>query len=238
MTCQTVSGCSFDVTCDGRAVPAVLWRPSDIDRPPVLLLGHGGSGHKGNARNERIAKRANGFGIACVAIDGPFHGDRELPNYQERIVSEGARRVHERMRDEWLCALQQVASTGAVDADRVGFLGMSMGARYGIPTCAALGERLRCAVLGKFGLDAAPVMECMAANGLIRDSAKAIRAPLLLHAQWDDELFPRAGAFALFDLFGSSRKQLYARTGGHAARHTNDETVWCDFVFAHLVDSV
>ena len=43
--------------------------------------------------------------------------------------------VHERMRQDWLDALDAAAAAGWIDGRRVGYLGMSMGARYGLPVC-------------------------------------------------------------------------------------------------------
>jgi hypothetical protein len=60
-----------------------------------------------------------------------------------------------------------------------------MGARYGLPVCGALASRLRCAVLGKFGLaqtDRLP--RDLAANDVITAAAGSIRAPILKHVRW------------------------------------------------------
>ncbi|HEX7164464.1 MAG TPA: hypothetical protein VF223_24870 [Trebonia sp.] len=58
----------------------------------------------------------------------------------------------------WLEAASALASLGLADGAHVSVFGMSMGARFGLPTAAALGPRLQCAVLGKFGVrQAAPL---------------------------------------------------------------------------------
>jgi len=156
-----------------------------------VLLGHGGSGHKRSERNVRLATWfAACGGIASLAIDGPLHGDRAVSgdgrlDYQNRIAGEGARNIHDRMRQDWLAALAAVDHSGWVGEPSVAFLGMSIGARYGLPVCAALASRLRCAVLGKFGLaqiDRLP--RDLAANDVITAAAKSIRAPILQHVQW------------------------------------------------------
>ena len=107
-----------------------------------------------------------------------------------------------------------------------------MGARFGLPTAAALGPRLQCAVLGKFGLrEAAPLHPGLRAPGLIAAAAQAVLpAPLLYHVQWDDEIFPRDGQFELFDALASADKQLTARPGPHAQTHPDNQTSWQDFI--------
>ncbi|WP_188836369.1 hypothetical protein [Flexivirga endophytica] len=74
----------------------------------------------------------------------------------------------------------------------------------------------------------------MAADNLIRDSADAITAPALLHVPWDDEVFPRAGQFELFELIRSPEKVLHARPGLHGSNHPEDEALWCQFLAHHL----
>jgi dienelactone hydrolase len=232
---------SFVLRRDRRDVPGALWRPDDGDvASPVVLLGHGGSGHKRSERHARMAPWFAAHGIASLAIDGPFHGDRAADGdgplgYQDRAVREGATSVHERMRRDWLDTLEAVGRAGWVDEQNVAFLGMSMGTRYGLAVCASLKSRLRCAVIGKFGLtqtDRLP--QHLAANRIVTTAAESIHAPVLQHVQWDDEIFRRQGQLDLFDLLPSPDKQLRARTGAHGLTRPNDETAWREHVAAHL----
>ncbi|WP_109474825.1 alpha/beta hydrolase [Ornithinimicrobium cavernae] len=237
-----VTETAFFVPRDDSSVPAIAWLPPSADRlPPVVLFGHGGSGHKAIDRHRRMGSRLAGeFGIAALAIDGPYHGDRIVPgdgplDYQHRVVAEGPVAVHERMRDDWLTVLSTVGDEQMVDDEFVGYLGVSMGARYGIVLCAALGERLRAAVIGKFGLIAPdPMMAAMAAHELVRRSATAITAPVLHHVQWDDEVFTRDGQLELFELLGSPLKQLRGRPGRHAVTRAVDEDSWVEHLVRNL----
>jgi dienelactone hydrolase len=232
---------SFTVVHDEREVPAVVWHPAGTTPAlPLVLLGHGGSGHK---RDARLVARARGFaaaGFAVAAIDGPHHGSRTAepltpPQYQERIVAEGIGAVADRLAGDWVATVAALAADGVADGSRVGYVGLSMGARFGIPTAAALGGRLRCAVFGKFGLTQVPDFPAgYQDDGRIRADAARVRAPTLLHVQWDDELFPVAGQLELFELLGSPAKRLWAQPGAHAATDTYAEGVWRDFVRAHL----
>lgn len=235
----------FRTTGSGRSVPGMLWLPpSGAGLVPLVLLGHGGSGHK---RAVRLVEHARWFaghaghaGCAAVAIDGPYHGERvpvPMPaeQYQARIAELGLGVILDRMTEDWTAAVDAVAACGRVDPDRLGYLGMSMGARFGVALAASLNDRFRAVVIGKFGLQQCAAMHPgMSAPDRITADAARITAPLLFHIQLDDEIFPRAGQQALFDLIGSSSKHLITEPGLHT--HTTPAAIarWRTFVAEHL----
>jgi len=138
-------------------VPGVLWSPQATAPRGTALLFHGGSGHKRSERHLRMGRRLASAGLAVIAIDGPYHGGRvpapmTASAYQQRIADEGIETVTARMTADWLDAVSVLAGLGVADDAHVSVFGMSMGARYGLPAAAALGPRLQCAVLGKFGV--------------------------------------------------------------------------------------
>jgi dienelactone hydrolase len=223
----------------GHAVPAVLWRPRPEVLPPVVLLAHGGGGYKTDEFIIRMARLLLKRGFAVLAIDAPFHGDRSVPDegqrsYLDHMARQGMTEVCEEACADWAAALDAVGGHG-VDTTRVGYVGLSMGSNFGFPLCAQLGDRLRCAVVGKLGLVVAHGYPgIVAASDAVTGAAQKLTAPVLMHIQWDDEVFIREGQLALFDLIGSSNKQLRARPGPHGFTHPEDEQSWVSFVARHL----
>ena len=220
-----------------QPVPGVLWSPQSTVPQATVLLFHGGSGHKRSERHLRMGRwLASEAGLAVIAIDGPYHGDRVpapmAPSvYQQLIADEGIEQVTARITADWLGAVRALASLGFADGAQVSVFGLSMGARFGLPAAAALGPRLRCAVLGKFGIRQTGLLHPgLCAPGLMMKAADAVCAPVLCHVQWDDEIFPRDGQFELFDALASADKQLIARPGPHGHTHPGDETCWQDFI--------
>jgi dienelactone hydrolase len=218
-------------------VPGVLWSLETSARPPAVLLGHGGSGHKRRERHLRMGRwLASTAGLAVVAIDGPCHGDRvsspmDSGVYQQLIVDEGMQNVTARMTEDWLETVSALAAEDLVDHANISAFGMSMGARFGLPVAAALGSRLRCAVFGKFGVrQTGAIHPGLCCPELMVTAARAISAPVLFHVQWDDEVFPRDGQFGLFGTLASDDKRLFARSGRHAETHPDDEASWHEFL--------
>jgi dienelactone hydrolase len=232
----------FDLARESGVVPGILWTPAQHERPlPLVLIGHGGSGHKRADRQLLLGRRLAGVSqMAVAAIDGPFHGDRvpaplDRRQYQEKVAAVGVDKVTDGMVDDWSATLDALSNLNTIDANRIAYIGFSMGTRFGLPYVAAAGSRLRCAVLGKNGmLQASPMPTAASMAQRFKQDAPTITLPLLFHVQWDDELFPRDGQFELFDLFGARDKQLIAFPGPHGTATPAAIDAWCAFVTQHL----
>jgi dienelactone hydrolase len=238
---DAVEESSFEVD---RGFAGVLWQlPTDGTARPLVLLGHGGSGHKRGPRQLQLAHRLARSGLAVTAIDGPFHGERageprSTTAYQQLIVDHGVERVLDGMTKDWLATIDAVSLVAKVRTDRLGYVGMSMATRFGLPLAAALGERLSCAVLGKFGLEQSDVLHpgLRTPQRILNDAMRVV-APVMYHVQWNDEIFPRAGQFALFDSLGSTDKRLVAIPGPHTGSTDSMFTLWQLFLTEKLFGS-
>jgi dienelactone hydrolase len=205
-----------------------------------VLLGHGGSGHRHSDRIVSMAAQFTSAGYAAAAIDGPYHGERvQSPltpaEYQARIAAEGIGTLLNRIADDWVTTSNLLAEADIADGAHLAYFGLSMGTRFGLPTAAALGPALRCAVFGKFGLQSTTALNpALHAPKRALNEASRITAPVLFHLQWDDEIFPRAGQLDLFDAFASTDRELHAFAGRHGHTPQHAPGLWQSFISRHL----
>jgi dienelactone hydrolase len=226
----------FDVERDDRTVPGVLWTPAEAPRAsPVVLLGHGAAGSK---CEDYIVALARGLvrhhGLAAVAIDGPFHGDRRadgspdgdlaLVDFAQAWSNDDG--LTDAMVGDWRATLDAVQGLPDIADGRCGYWGLSMGTIFGLPVVAAE-ERVAVAVLGLMGMTG-PTRARLAAD------AGNVRCPLLFLVQWNDELFARELAFELFDAVGSTDKRLHAHPGLHAEVPAEEFEASGHFLQSHL----
>ncbi len=198
-----------------RDVPGVLWMPENaFDPRPLVLLGHGGSGHKRQDYITSLARRiVRHLGYAATAIDGPMHGDR-APADASQPAEEAQRRWWrqrhtDEMIEDWKATIDALQKLDGIGVAPVGYWGLSMGTVFGLPFVAAE-PRVSVAVLGLMGI-MGPTSDRLEA-----DAAK-LDCPVLFLLQWHDELVPRSSAQQLFDKIGSPDKRLHANPGKHVA---------------------
>lgn len=227
----------FRVVADGHEVPGLLWQPADLQSPsPLVLLGHGGSGHKRSAKMLRMARIFAGeFGWQAAAIDGPVHGtrggvtDAGDPAYRQMWQRAG---VVESMIDDWRATLDALVESTSADPSRLGYWGVSMGTMFGIPFVANE-ARIRAAVLGKAGMRGSSVVRS-GIDAHFSLHAPKVTIPLMFTMQWDDERFDRDGQLELFDMLASTDKRLVAYPGPHSQDGPEGLQVSADFLRRYL----
>ena len=209
----------FNVKGDSEVVPGIVWTPEGrAEARPLVLVGHGGSGHKRMPYVLSLARRlVRHAGYAVAAIDGPGHGERvrdlstgaapdDAPLPRTFLAAMAA--AADSMTADWMATLRGLRELDDVGNGPLGYWGLSMGTMFGAPLVAALPD-IRCAVLGLMGTfddtnpwaTAAPSIEC----------------PVLFLVQTDDELIPTSIAISLFRAIGSQDKRLHAHPGAHSA---------------------
>jgi dienelactone hydrolase len=227
----------FVIERGGDSIPGVCWFPeSDAGPRPLVLMGHGGSGHK---RNERMVELgtmfAGDYGWCAASIDGPEHGDRgpirdaSEPEYaaiwqRDDIVAS--------MIEDWRATLDALSQLPEVDSARIGYWGLSMGTLFGLPYVAS-DERIVAAVLGKAGMTGSSAVRARIAPHFER-FAPRVEVPVLFSIQWDDERFDRDGQLDLFDRIGSEDKRLHAYPGVHIDNGPEAFDVQAEFLERYL----
>jgi dienelactone hydrolase len=197
----------FELDLEERRVPGVLLTPDDDDRRPqaLVLIGHGRTLHKRHRAPYSVARRlVRREGVSAALLDQPGHGDRppaeDDHTHAERRAMASA---------DWLAALDRLSALPAVDGERVGYWGLSLGTDYGLPFVA--GEpRVSVAVLGLYGTHSTRIGDTESLG-----IAATVDCPLLWVMQWDDEQFDRGGQLDLFDAIGSDDKRMVVYPGGH-----------------------
>lgn len=216
VTNKGVTERDFTVSCNDRTVPGVLWFPENAhSSTPLVLMGHGGSGHKREAHLIGLARRfVRHDGIAVTTIDGPVHGDRKPEGMDNESVVEKRRRfigdqVADSMVEDWKATLDALQKLPEIGIGRVGYWGLSMGTMFGLPLVAAE-PRIKVAVFGLMGTG-------FGLGSRLSHDAAEVRCPVLFLQQWDDELIPRDSSSELFAALATADKQLHANPGLHSA---------------------
>ncbi|HTR93426.1 MAG TPA: alpha/beta hydrolase [Trebonia sp.] len=202
--------------------PGVVWAPAGASGPrPLVLIGHGGGGHKtAPVVTARARHCVTSLGVAVAAIDMPGWGGRPVPAaYEpfnaeiEELTAAGkplgdafARRgvvAAQIAIPEWQATIDALTALDWIgQGSPVGYWGLSLGCSIGVPLVAAE-PRIKAAVLGLMG------HETMAAP------AALITVPVQFVLQWDDEIVPRESGLTLFGAIGSTEKTLHANPGCH-----------------------
>lgn len=209
VTAKGVTERVFDLEAMGRRVPGIIWTPEGAKGPrPLVLLGHGGSQNKRSdhilALGRRLVRHAD---FAATAIDAIAHGERDSVgtiSQEERSKRTSSDAGAQEMIEDWKATLDALQELDEVGTGPVGYYGVSMGARFGVPFIAAE-PRIKAVVLGLFFAINEPYVEL----------SSQINIPLLFVQQLEDELMERDKVLELFDAFGTRDKRLHANPGKH-----------------------
>jgi dienelactone hydrolase len=190
-----------------------LWLPRPANGElPVVLLQHRAGESAASAEIEAIALRLAQRGAAVAAIDFPLHGGRGDAKLGARLARAlGGERdaappdlVQEFARQAVVDlerALDACASLPELDLDRVGYVGLGLGARIGT-VFAGLDARVRVVALAFPG--AGDAVDGVDASAFVARIAP--RPLLLIHAGRSDADAAR-GARALFDAAGNPKQE-------------------------------
>lgn len=196
-----------------RDLTGAVWLPKTPASNGVLAcFGHGASGTRYQTPIAYLAGRfVNELNIPALSIDGPVHGLRKVGDGARGAFGEEFRReesVQDMLKD-WTVALDQVKALDEIAADKLVYFGLSMGSIYGVPLVGARDDVIG-SVLGLLSYsDKFPHMD------EVKTGAENITSPVRFLMQLEDELMPRDGYLALFDLLASNDKSLHANPGLH-----------------------
>lgn len=219
----------LDLVHGAERVPAAFLLPKGAAAVPAVLLLHGFSSNK-ERMTQSVGRALQGRGVASLALDLPFHGERdggrdEIPYRNPlALVAAWTTAVREaRAAIEWLAAQEEV------DPERIGVVGYSLGGFLALMT-AAEEPSLRVVTLAAAGdlPDSTPYL------ALVRRAVDPLRAvrklrgrPLLLVNGRRDTTTRPAQAERLF-ASAEEPKELRWYEGGHwpPASAIDDAAAW------------
>jgi len=227
----------FKIITSSHEIPGVFWYPEGgPNAEPLILMGHGGSGHKRSDHIVQLGQMfAADYGWCAASIDGPRHGgrgsvtDASDPEYKAMWQTDG---IVEQTIDDWRSTLDALIQLGEVDSTRVGYWGMSMGTMFGLPYVAN-DDRIIAAILGKAGMTG-PSVKRSGVDIHFSKHAPKVLIPVLFSIHWDDERFDRDGQLDLFDRIGAKDKRLHAYPGLHVGHTPEEIEVQAEFFERHF----
>jgi dienelactone hydrolase len=145
---QGLNAQRFEIVSRGDFVPGILYLPDPAPQTPLplLLLQHG-TAEGMDSRTLEFAASWVKQGLAVATIDLPLHGERSSPKLSERLISGWGQIANNSVIDsetgvlveefarqttsDLIRTLDGLVELPAIDGDRVGFMGSSLGAIVG-----------------------------------------------------------------------------------------------------------
>ena len=209
----------------GDTVPVDVFLPAEMETWGVVVAQHGRRGHRKVSYVRGAAKRWSRHGLAVVAMDAPYHGDRVLDQIPDLARNEPflTQTVGDLRR---LCSA--LGSDQRLAGLPLGYLGFSMGVLVGVPFMA-VDLRVRAGVFAVGGATGTGATDPATYAPLIRER------PVLLVSADRDEFFNRASVTALYEAFGGSQESLqFPGTHGTWQHPGRRYRSMYDFFLAHL----
>ena len=209
----------------GDTVPVDVYLPGSSGTWGVVVVLHGRRGHRRVPYVRGAAKRWSRDGLAVVAVDAPYHGDRALDQMPDLARNEPflTQTVGDLRR---LCTA--IGSYQRLANVPIGYLGFSMGVLAGVPFMA-VEPRVRAGVFVVGGATGTGPTDPASYAPLIRDR------PVLLVSADRDEFFNRASVTALYEAFGGSQELLqFPGTHGNWQHPGRRYRSMFDFLRVHL----
>jgi dienelactone hydrolase len=206
-------------------VPVDVYLPAETEPWGTVIAQHGRLGHRKVSYVRGAAKRWSRHGLAVVAIDAPYHGDRALDQLPDLARNEPflTQTVGDLRR---LCSA--LGSDQRLAGLPRGYVGFSLGVLVGVPFMA-VDRRVRAGVFAVGGATGTGATDPATYAPLIRER------PVLLVSADRDEVFNRASVTALYEAFGGSQESLqFPGTHGTWQHPGRRYRSMFDFFLAHL----
>ena len=241
---------SVQIETESGHLNCAVWSPKGepIQRP-LVLLGHGGAGHKKSPYLVWFTMRlVTDHDFVAAAIDHlPQHGDRGgTSDIRSSVDWKGASATFDEAIDsivkDWQATIRTLVKRIEVDETKIGYWGHSGGTLMGIPLLAKT-PGVSAAALGKWGIEGTEELKEIfrdefpeVVNRHKRDASQLSCAIHYL-INMDDNLFTQSGQIDLFNRLGSSRKVFWGEPGDHVAESYNSIAYQLQFLGDTLTDN-
>lgn len=213
----------FELTSrnDQRVPGLLLSDPNAAGPRPLVLVGHPGTLDKAADYVLWPAQQWVARGAICATIDQAGHGERaQRPVTMDDFRNWPMRRLDQSLQTavDWMRALDWLSALPEIDAERVGFVGFSMGGMRGAPF-VGLDQRVRAAAFCISGASTLGGSDSPAAQLASRLTDPGVYAPLtegrpiLVVAGERDDLVTPEATQRFYDLLPGPKEIVWLPCG-------------------------